>query len=170
MPVVGSMPYVNGSSSAMEMEGEIPGSAPPMMPHSTPPNAAASSMGEIRAFKEISSASIVPCSRSRTDGGPVTHKKRPTGHRLSVDLEVLARRDFGHAAARKLELQGDHSGIADHLEATLLQLRREIVDAVDLEPEVMDSGLVAEGPRLLAGGVAIVPDQRDVDVAVGHVA
>src|SRR5258706_8292415 len=34
------IPYVNGSRSAIVMEGEIPGRAPPRMPHATPPKAA----------------------------------------------------------------------------------------------------------------------------------
>ena len=43
MAVAGAMPTVNGSSKAMAMDGEMPGSAPPRMPHSTPEKAATSS-------------------------------------------------------------------------------------------------------------------------------
>src|SRR5689334_8335407 len=48
---VGSMPYVNGSSSAIVIDGEMPGSAPPRIPQATPPNAA----GMIGVLKKSSS-------------------------------------------------------------------------------------------------------------------
>jgi hypothetical protein len=39
MAMVGSMPNVKGNNKAIAMEGEIPGNAPPKMPHKTPRNA-----------------------------------------------------------------------------------------------------------------------------------
>jgi hypothetical protein len=36
MATAGSMPYVKGRMSAMLMEGEIPGKAPPKIPQATP--------------------------------------------------------------------------------------------------------------------------------------
>ena len=37
--LVASIPTVKGNSNAMAMEGEMPGKAPPKMPHNTPANA-----------------------------------------------------------------------------------------------------------------------------------
>jgi len=37
---MGAMVYVNGSNSAMVIDGEIPGNAPPSIPQATPANAA----------------------------------------------------------------------------------------------------------------------------------
>ncbi len=43
MAAPGSMPYVNGKTSAIVIDGEIPGSAPPRIPHATPSAAAGTS-------------------------------------------------------------------------------------------------------------------------------
>jgi hypothetical protein len=39
MAVTGSMPYVSGSSSAIAIDGEMPGNAPPRIPQITPSSA-----------------------------------------------------------------------------------------------------------------------------------
>ena len=46
--LVASMPTVKGSSKAMAIEGEIPGNAPPKIPHNTPANADKMTHPEVR--------------------------------------------------------------------------------------------------------------------------
>ena len=70
------MPTVKGSSKAMAMDGEMPGSAPPRMPHSTPPKDASKTFAEPSCPSATSTLSQVVIG-----SGPVYAHQLPTGMR-----------------------------------------------------------------------------------------
>src|SRR3990167_5970745 len=58
MATEGVMPTVKGSKSAMAIEGDMPGRAPPNIPHKTPPNAASSIQPDSRPVSKFNTSDI----------------------------------------------------------------------------------------------------------------
>src|SRR5918996_5065562 len=72
------MPKVNGSSSAMVIEGEMPGRAPPMMPHTTPAMAANAEGVVVSAVQACANISMAVLSFPRGwRGGPSAGQRAP---------------------------------------------------------------------------------------------
>jgi hypothetical protein len=68
------------------------------------------------------------------------------------------------------ELDRDHAGIAHHHAAVGLDLFRGFRQVFNLDAEVVDAGAVAGRGGFGRGGVVVIGQQREIDLAVRHVA
>src|SRR5512134_923777 len=85
-------------------------------------------------------------------------------------LVTLRRYDLGDDAVGAPEFYGDDAGIADDLAAVFPEPRGAAGHVVHLDRKMVDAGLLSRGERFCGSRALVVLHQREVELAVGHVA
>ena len=83
---------------------------------------------------------------------------------------MMGRRDLGDMAAGRAELDRDHPGLGNDLQAHFLDLRFPFFEIVHLETDMVDAGPVAADLGIEGCRAFLKFHEGEIDVAVGHVA
>src|SRR5215470_14266816 len=145
-----AMPYQSGKNPA-------PGPSGPRYSH-------------CRASRTMYVPSAASASPDQRSAARLMVSPFPVSRLLGGLLVAPRRHDLDDRAARRPELHRDHARIADARTAVGLDLARGPLQVLDFHREVVDARAFARGLRLGGPRAGVVPDEREVDRAVGQVA